>query len=488
MAEIWTDWENLVINGVFPLRRFLTRSNHSVVFLTETRDHADAAIKIIPADPATAPAQVAHLKRVATLAHPHLIHLVEVGQCRLGGHPFLFVVMEQAEQSLDQILPHRALTADEVRELLPPTLEALSFLHRSGLVHGQLKPANFLVVNDQLKLSSDTARAVDPLRASDTASGAVSASAAAAPGPTDLYDAPEVARGKISPAGDVWSLGISLVEALSQRAAQWPDAESAVAALPRDIPGEIVDTVRRCLNPDPARRATIAELQKRFSPSSAALAPRPEALAPRPEALAPRPEALAPRSEATLAPNSPRSHREAPALVPSVQELLRKRGAQIALIAGFLVIVAVIAFGARRGVQRSSPAAEPPAASSTQAASDGQTIPAAPPTALPAQRPAPPSPPAPAVLHEEAPDVSRGALASIRGHIKVAVRVTVDRSGNVVAVSVKEHGSSNYFARAATTAAKKWKFSPAASRGSRDWLLRFEFSRAGVADHAVPQF
>jgi hypothetical protein len=32
-----------------------------------------------------------------------------MGRCQLGGYPFLFVVMEYAEQTLAQILPHWAL-------------------------------------------------------------------------------------------------------------------------------------------------------------------------------------------------------------------------------------------------------------------------------------------------------------------------------------------------------------------------------------------
>src|SRR5208337_5667614 len=94
MAEVWRDWENVVINGVFPLRRFLNRSNHSVVFLTEAQNLPNAAIKLVPVDPVLAEAQIAHLRTIAALAHPHLIRLLDAGHCQLGGHPFLFVVME----------------------------------------------------------------------------------------------------------------------------------------------------------------------------------------------------------------------------------------------------------------------------------------------------------------------------------------------------------------------------------------------------------
>jgi len=90
----------------------------------------------------------------------------------------------------------------------------------------------------------------------------------------------------------------------------------------------------------------------------------------------------------------------------------------------------------------------------------------------------------PTVLHQEIPDVSRRARESIRGVIKVAVRVIVDRSGDVVAAMLDNRGSSKYFARAAMDAARKWKFAEA-DQASRVWLLHFEFTRAGTTAHAA---
>jgi TonB family protein len=89
------------------------------------------------------------------------------------------------------------------------------------------------------------------------------------------------------------------------------------------------------------------------------------------------------------------------------------------------------------------------------------------------------------VLHEEIPDVPRRTRDSIRGHIKVAVRVTVDSSGNVVDETLENPGPSKYFARLATEAASKWKFAPAGNHDSRKWLLQFEFTRGGAAGHAI---
>ena len=81
-----------------------------------------------------------------------------MGRCQLGGLQFLFVVMEYAEQNLSQILSRRALTVEEVREMLPPILDGLGFLHSQHQVQGRLKPTNILAIGDQLKLASDTIR------------------------------------------------------------------------------------------------------------------------------------------------------------------------------------------------------------------------------------------------------------------------------------------------------------------------------------------
>ena len=79
----------------------------------------------------------------------------------LDGLPYLYVVMEYADQTLAQLLQHRALSDDEAREMLQPILDALAFLHGQDLVQGQLKPANILVVGDRLKLASDTIHRVN---------------------------------------------------------------------------------------------------------------------------------------------------------------------------------------------------------------------------------------------------------------------------------------------------------------------------------------
>lgn len=431
--EIWTKWESQIVNGLFPLRRFLGRSNHSVVFLTEFRAQnlSKAAIKLVPADPALDEAQLSRWQRMAALSHPHLVRILDSGRCKLGGHPFLFVVMEYAEQTLAQILPHRPLTPDEVREMLIPTLGALAYLHRKNLVQGQLKPTNFLVVNDQLKLASDTIRP-----AGDPATVSVKPS---------VYDAPEAKNGAIEAAGDVWGLGITLVEALTQNpAASLGESSDALTG-----------AVRRCLSPNPAARPSIFDLQAQFSPVSAP--------APAPASPVPRlPADLKALSQSAPAPNPSKARLLVPAIAVSV--------------------VVLVAIWAGMRPFRSRPNSTPPTSSTAQSASPQALSPAA-----ASQSSGTPQSAAAAVLHQEIPALSRGTRDSIRGQIKVAILVTVDRAGNVIGETVENRGSSKYFARASLEAAKKWRFAPADSQDSRQWLLQFEFSRSGAAGQAVPR-
>jgi serine/threonine protein kinase len=445
-TEIWTKWESQVVNGIFPLRRFLGRSNHSVVFLTECRAPSlgSAAIKIIPADTARAEGQLSRWHLAATLSHPHLIRVLESGRCKLGGHPFLFVVTEYAEQNLAQILPHRALSIDEVREMLTPALDALAFLHRQNLVHGQLQPPNFLVVNDQLKLASDTIR-----EAGDAAG--------------------------IDLAGDMQALGATIVEALTQiRPAL--EAPADAPSLPATLSPGLADAVRRCLSPEPGNRPTVSELRNLIDPAPETPPPvsAPQVAAPRVPAApnVPVPEVSArpgptPSPAATHAPPPPAGPRQ-PASMPYPRWLIP--GAAVGLV--LLLVWA----GGR--MLRSHDSPRPIAA---PIAPQQSSAPASPPSSATVQTAGSP------VLHEEFPAISRSTRESIHGQIKVAVRVTIDRAGNVLAENVEVHGSSKYFARLASEAARKWKFVPADSQAPREWLVQFEFSRSGVTGQAVPQ-
>src|SRR5258708_32285883 len=81
--------------------------------------------------------------------------------------------------------------------------DALSYLHGHSFVHCHIQPSTIFVVDNQVKLSAESISVPD-----SSNGGGVKPS---------IYNPPELATGKMSPASDVWSLGITLVAALTQR-------------------------------------------------------------------------------------------------------------------------------------------------------------------------------------------------------------------------------------------------------------------------------
>jgi TonB family protein len=461
MSEIWTKWEGQIVNGVFPLRRFLGGSDRSGVFLTESkaRNLPNAALKLIPDIPSNAEAQLSHWTAAAALSHPHLLRLLEAGRCHLGGLQFLFVLMEYAEQTLSQILPRRALTPDEVREMLPPILAGLAFLHGKHLVQGQLKPSNILVIDDQLKLASDTIRPAGNFMARIVQ--------------PSVYDPPEASDGNFSTAGDIWSLGITVVEALTQHPPAWSDRGLDALSLPVTFPPMFAGVVRRCLNRNPVNRPTVADLQAPLKP----VPPAPEVSAPRPAKSALRP--FAPLHDALV--------RKVPGRASS-SEKSRKQLWFAAGLAGVLVLSLAVWVGSRGSHTPQTPQTFRPAPPEVSTPSSAQPTDPKPAPSPAISRPSDTRAPArdsPSVLHEEIPDVPRSARYSIRGRIKVAVRVTVDNSGSVINTALESAGSSQYFDRLAIASARKWKFVRTENQDSRKWLLRFEFTRGGASAHAA---
>ena len=205
MPEAWKKWEGQVVNEEFPLLRYLGGSERSAVFLTKRTDREpqDVAIKLILANAENPELQVSWWELAAKLSHPHLLRLFQTGHCEIEGTQLLYAVTEYAEESLSQILPYRALTPEEARDTLRPVLDVLAYIHAKGFVHGHIKPANIMAVGDLIKISSDGLCGVGE---SSRVLGA-----------TNGYAAPEVADGAgMAPAADVWSLGVTLVEALTQ--------------------------------------------------------------------------------------------------------------------------------------------------------------------------------------------------------------------------------------------------------------------------------
>lgn len=405
-AIISSDWAGRTIAERYTLLRWLGGSAAGGVFLTEIPGSSSprAAIKLVPAAAAHAEIREAAWA-AATLSHPHLMRLFDSGPCEIDDAALFYTVTEYTDENLAQILPDRPLTAEETAEMLDPVLDALSYLHGKGFVHGHLKPSNIMVVDDRLKLSVDKLEAVGK------------------PGmhfqPPGIHHAPECATAAIAPAADVWSLGVVVVEALTQQPPVWDPAVASEPVVPESIPQPFAEIARECLRRDPLRRCTLGDIRARLHPDLA---------------------------------------------VPLAQPITTGRTAPVRsrarmLIGAAILLILVIAFVRLQSHRsRSSPAVE------------GQQVPEAR-TDRGATRKG-------TVSERVMPDVPRSASSTIWGTVGVKIRVTANAKGRVSAATFESAGPSRYFANLALQAARKWRFRSARVHGravASVWILQFQF-------------
>ena len=429
LIEVGKKWEGRVIDGKFRLQQWLGGSEHSAVFLTERTANGSqkAAIKLVSAevfsgDNIDGAAQLSRWTETAKLSHPHLIRLFESGRALIDGANFLYVVMEYAEENLGQILPQRPLSPAEVNEMLPPTAEALAFLHQSGLAHGHIKPSNILAIDNQLKISADSLRKT----------GERDKLAHAA------YGAPEVVSTGSSPGADAWSVGAVLVAVLTQQEPPFGRRADGEVAIPY-FPQPLYEIARLCLRADPKQRCTMnkilgkAEVQERLPARTIEKPP-------------------AKRSKVWL-------------ILP---------------VAAAVILLAVL-FGRRSHQPDVTPAETP----STESPTAPANVPATQSPAPFQEKAASGKTGATRgkVLQEISPDISPGARRTITGRVKVSVQVSVDTSGKVSQAEFVSRGPSKYFASQALAAARRWKFEPPQVNGqpsTSEWILRFQFGRTST--------
>lgn len=488
MSDTWKRWEGQIVDGKFPLLRYLGGSERTAVFLTERHEGerpANAATKLAHADVQNSEVQLSRWQKAAGLSHPHLIPIYEMGRFELEGGSLVYVVMECAEENLAQVLRDRVLTAVETRTMLEAILGVLAYLHGRGFVHGRIQPANIMACGDQLKVSSDSL-----CRVGESLGGPVYQTA---------YDPPEFARGVVpvsqtfSPAGDIWSLGMTLVETLTQSLPDVRTGEQLDPVIAQSLQEPFLDIARHCLLRRPEDRWSVGQIVARLEGNTPASPTR----------------TLSPQTRAPVG---------APPRISWQSRPSAKLYGYVAPIAiGFALLLAAILAGPRLLRDRTEapqvpvggggqPAVQAPSSRTAPLPHEHRT--GARNTSVaeeehPSETPAPmPALAHPATIHEEEtntaamlptgapvqgevaqkvmPEVLESARNTIRGTVRVSVKVDVDRSGNVEGAELESSGPSKYFARAALAAAQRWTFTPPRVGGQgvlSSWTLQFEFTR-----------
>lgn len=254
MSDEWKRFQGQVLLNKFPLQRLLGSTSYGAVFLTQSPppERKNIAVRLITAG-AKADLRVSLLERASKLSHPSLLHLMPGGRCQLADMDLAFAFMEYAEEDLGRSLQDHPLGEKEAREMLGPLLEALSYIHGQGLAHSHIKPSNIMAMGNQIKLASDT---VLPLGEPRPAYRAL-----------DAYDAPEAATAPVAVSSDVWSLGVTLVEVLTQKVPLSSTENQDDPVVPSTIQQPFLDIAQNCLRRDPLLRWTTAQIAECLYPA-----------------------------------------------------------------------------------------------------------------------------------------------------------------------------------------------------------------------------
>ena len=226
------------------------------------------ALKILSRAPASEEIAT-RLRREVQIArritHPGVVRmhdLVQIGDSLVASMEYV-----EGETLARRLADGRRLTANEITHLAADLARGLAAAHRVGVVHRDLKPANII-------LRSETGRAVigdfgiarveaAPEPASRQTPPTLDGSLIGTP----EYMAPEQLLGeRAGPAADVYAFALVIYEAATgkrlssgrtpaQLALERSRApELRLASECPDLPITIVETVRRCLEPDPEQR------------------------------------------------------------------------------------------------------------------------------------------------------------------------------------------------------------------------------------------
>jgi eukaryotic-like serine/threonine-protein kinase len=203
----------------------------------------------------------AEAQTLAGLDHPNLVTVLDAGSSQIG--PYL--VMELVEGSSLSAYLGQEMDPMRVAAIGRDLADALSYVHRRGIVHRDIKPGNILLDGEgRVRLADFGIARMLSETSRHTATGATIGTAG--------YLSPEQVRGdEISPAADLYALGLVLLEALTgERVYKGSLMEAALARLhtPPQIPSTLSEGWKEVLLAmtalEPEDRATAFEATQRL--------------------------------------------------------------------------------------------------------------------------------------------------------------------------------------------------------------------------------
>jgi serine/threonine protein kinase/tetratricopeptide (TPR) repeat protein len=194
------------------------------------------------------------------LNHPAIVTVHDIG--RDEDTDTSFIAMEFVEgYNLKEVLSQgRALSFEQIADLVAQVAEALDFAHAKGIVHRDVKPANIILIEgNRAKITDFGIAKIASGQANLTSTGQFLG--------TPNYMAPEQIKGApVDGRTDIFALGICLYECLTRRKPFGGDSLTSISykivhepfptlhEINPQIPEGYEEIVANCLAKDPAKR------------------------------------------------------------------------------------------------------------------------------------------------------------------------------------------------------------------------------------------
>ena len=245
----WTDLSGAILPGGYELKELLEADDAEAQFRARVLGdrEVDAVAQFIQASPEETARQVSAWELMRELRHANLTVPLGTGSWDRDGVELGYIVLRRADESLDGVLEERALTPAETTDVVLSIARGLEALHVNGLVHGALSPEQVLAVGDRIQLSVTGIRRahVEP---------EVALVLPKYLAPESEYSDEEDDGENLTPESDIWCLGATVFEALTQK--DWSeDSREETAALPEPF----ATIALRCLEEKPESRCKLPE-------------------------------------------------------------------------------------------------------------------------------------------------------------------------------------------------------------------------------------
>ncbi|HZO15620.1 MAG TPA: protein kinase [Polyangiaceae bacterium] len=224
-----------IVGDAFKIVRPLSSGGMGAVYVAEQLSTGKLrALKVmhnkLESDPKLRERFVKEARVAASIPSAHVVEVIGAGVEAESGTPWLAMELLEGKDLADHVQTNGTFDVGQTLELLEQVCHAVGAAHDAGIVHRDLKPENIFIAETRAAGRATTVKVLDFGIAKIVAEAQTMGTAALG---SPAWMAPEQAEagGQVTPATDVWALGLIAFWMLTGRC-YWRTASQASPSVP----------------------------------------------------------------------------------------------------------------------------------------------------------------------------------------------------------------------------------------------------------------